>query len=495
MRKFLKRVGFTLLGVGVLYLLLLIPDSQKVTILEASETPFEWRQDELWKRLEGEFQAAQRLPADSLERIISSQFMRAEAHLAQLADTVLLPGDTIFQNIENAFFSLAPLVAVQQQRDPFIDYYNQVRKAVKGQSRRWDMNTEPARNQVYRLLYGMRAAVEEILLAAPALTFEPAMQVEAVASAVPSTEILGIQVHSGDLLASRGGAGASALISRGNDYPGNFSHIALIYIDPETGSPYLVEAHIEKGVALATVEQYIADQKLRFMVLRLRPDLPQMQADPQLPQKAAKFAYDESVSRHIPYDFKMDFFDPEAMFCSEVGSYAYKQQGVELWNGVSTISSQGVVNWLADFGVEHFVTQMPSDLEYDPQLSVVAEWRDPETLFKDHVDNAVVDVMLEGANVGDGIAYSPWQLPLARVIKGWSILKNLVGGVGMIPEGMSATRALKNNSFHAKYDAIKAKTLEYVDVFMEEQGYRPPYWQLVNLAGEAKGEVEAEFAH
>ncbi|MCG8606331.1 hypothetical protein MJD09_15270 [bacterium] len=91
------------------------------------------------------------------------------------------------------------MAAHQEQRDALIDYYNQVRRAVKLHSRRWDMNDRAARNQVYRLLYGMRAAVEEVLLAAPELQFEPAMQVEAVASAVPSTKILGIQVHSGDL--------------------------------------------------------------------------------------------------------------------------------------------------------------------------------------------------------------------------------------------------------------------------------------------------------
>ena len=57
-----------------------------------------------------------------------------------------------------------------------------------------------------------------------------------------------------------------------------------------------------------------------------------------------------------------------------------------LWYAALEISFQyfvtRVVNWLSDFGVEHFITQMPADLEYDPQLSVVAEWRDPETLFR-----------------------------------------------------------------------------------------------------------------
>jgi hypothetical protein len=54
-----------------------------------------------------------------------------------------------------------------------------------------------------------------------------------------------------------------------------------------------------------------------------------------------------------------------------------------LWMGISHISSPGLRKWLSAFGVTHFETQEPSDLEYDPQLVVVAEWRDPETLRKD----------------------------------------------------------------------------------------------------------------
>lgn len=46
-------------------------------------------------------------------------------------------------------------------------------------------------------------------------------------------------------------------------------------------------------------------------------------------------------------------------------------------------------------------TPEPSDLEYDPQLRVVAEWRDRDTLWQDHLDNAVVDVMLESAERGE----------------------------------------------------------------------------------------------
>ena len=218
------------------------------------------------------------------------------------------------------------------------------------------------------------------------------------------------------------------------------------------------------------------------MVLRPVATLSQMKQDPQLPQKSAKLAFKETLQRHIPYDFKMNFKDSSAMFCSEVGSYAYRKNGIQLWQGVSTISSQGVVNWLHAFGVENFVTQMPADLEYDPQLSIVAEWSNPETLYKDHIDNAVMDVLLEMADKGTTITYSIWQLPLVRVIKGWCMIKNYFGKPAVIPEGMSATQALRNQSFVEMYSSLRAKTQAKAAAFAQTNHYRPPYWQLVNLA-------------
>ena len=131
---------------------------------------------------------------------------------------------------------------------------------------------------------------------------------------------------------------------------------------------------------------------------------------------------------------------------------------------------------------------MPSDLEYDPQLSVVAEWRDTETLYKDHIDNAAMDAMLEKANAGQQIGYSIWQLPFVRIVKGFCILKNLVGKTGMIPEGMSATRALKNQHFVAMHVKVKNKTIQLADVFTKQQGYKPPYWQLIQFAKTAASE-------
>jgi hypothetical protein len=352
------------------------------------------------------------------------------------------------------------------------------------------MKSDASRITLYRHLYGGRTAIEEIMLQTPEDSYPVMIKGTDVPSQTPAADVRNVKIHSGDILVSRGGAPTSALISRGSDYPGNFSHIAFVYVDPTTHEANIVESHIEVGVVVSTVEQYLKDKKLRVMLLRPRADLPQIANDPMLPHKAAEYAYKRVKEGHIPYDFAMDYKDHSKLFCSEVASAAYEQFGVHLWAGISHISSPGLRKWLSAFGVRHFETQEPSDLEYDPQLVVVGEWRDQTTLRKDHNDNAATEVMLEGAEKGDELHYQRYLLPLARIAKGYSVLLNLVGKAGPIPEGMSATAALRTQDYDKRHKAITDRLVLKADKFKADHGYEPPYWQLVKLARVAKEEVE-----
>jgi hypothetical protein len=141
-----------------------------------------------------------------------------------------------------------------------------------------------------------------------------------------------------------------------------------------------------------------------------------------------------------------------------------------------------VASWLAGFGVRHFETQEPSDLEYDPQLRVVAEWRDPDALLKDHVDNAIIDAMLEGAEAGERIPVRWYLLPLARVVKFYSLALNLMGKVGPIPEGMGSTSALRHLWLVRQHDRMREGILRGVERFRRDRGYTPPYWELLKMA-------------
>jgi hypothetical protein len=186
----------------------------------------------------------------------------------------------------------------------------------------------------------------------------------------------------------------------------------------------------------------------------------------------------------------MDYSDPSKAFCSEVASSAYAHEGIRLWRGRSSMSGEGLTRWLAHFGVEHFETLSPSDIEYDPQLQVVAEWRDPETLFEDHLDNAVIDAMLEGAERGDALGLQWWRLPLARLAKAYSVGLNLRGEVGPIPEGMSATTGLRVEWMRARHAAIRRGLEGRVTAYRAEHGRRPPYWTLLRMAREAKRSLD-----
>ena len=471
-----------------MYALLMIPGNNEVHIeREANAEPFVWNQNERWEQLEGKFTEVKKYTNAILADSIKVRMAGMSQLLEELERDDFSPDDPRLQLLLDNYFQTASFVAAQEKQEQnFLEVYNQSRRLIKEQSVDWDINRNETRRALYKTLYGMRAAAEEVLLQSKA-PIQPVLYVQDEPSETPSTTILGIKVHSGDLLVSRGGAEVSALISRGNDYPGNFSHVALIYVDDESNEPLFIEAHIERGVAIAAAEEYIRDRKLRFMVLRPRADLPEIQENPMIPHLAAKKAFEEATSRHIPYDFKMNFHDPDAMFCSEVGSYAYKEYGIQLWQSESTISSFGVVTLLNTFGVENFVTQMPSDLEYDPQLAVVGEWRDTKALFEDHLYNAVIDGMLVCAEQGQEIDYKLWMLPVVRAVKAYSYLMNVFGKTGPVPEGMSAIQALKSEAFIQRHEILKAQVLRQANKFSESQGYTPPYWELVRMAEEATG--------
>jgi hypothetical protein len=487
MKKY-PRTSILILSVVLLYLLLLIPLDNNQPATEENKTPFSWNQDSLWKNLELKFLSANVEGCDKIQFTLDSLLTNSEILLNEIATNTLDPSDEKFIALENNIFNIAPLIPVCKQYFPdYINFYSNLRNDVKEQSRNWDMNSTEAKNTLYRLLYGNRITIEEIMLQLPDNQIATLIAGVDEPSPTPSAEILGVKVHSGDILVSRGGAPTSALIARGNDYPGNFSHIALVHIDEKTKLISIIESHIERGVTVSALEEYLNDKKLRIIVLRLRADL--ILDNPMLPHMAAEYSLNEDKRKHIPYDFEMDINESEKQFCSEVASSAYKKFGITLWTGLSTISSKGTRNWLAAFGVKYFETQEPSDLEYDPQVSVVAEWRDPETLYKDHLDNAVTDVMLEEADNGKVLSYDWYLLPIGRMMKFYSVILNMLGKEGPVPEGMNAEAALKNVDYSETHDKIKSKLISLADQFKLQKGYTPPYWELVNLARQARDEI------
>jgi len=257
-----------------LYLILLIPEMDYRIPTDTDSRPFLWNRDALWTSLETLFNNARQSGCDSLSTPIDSGINDMNYILGRINHDTLPPESEIFDSLESSLFILAARIAACPQRMPeFIDLNTAMRTAVKNQSRYWDMSGPESRHRIYRLLYGGRAALDEIMLQTAADSIPSLILGDYEPSATPSAELLGITIHSGDVLVSRGGAPTSALIARGNDYPGNFSHVALAYVDEESGQLSIIESHIECGVSISTPEQYLNDTKLRVLALRPRSDL------------------------------------------------------------------------------------------------------------------------------------------------------------------------------------------------------------------------------
>ncbi len=484
----LRRNNTALMGiiaVLIVYIILSIPGWNTPQAVGSGKTSFAWDQNQMWETLEAGFREARAAGCTSVNPQVRKGLQEGRSHLMMLAGREFDPSDPLFNSVEANLFGLGPLVAAcPDNLEEYSSLVTSLRDGVKRLSRTWDVRDKMVRDRLYRLLYGGRAALEEVMLQAPDNSSPAILHGIKEPSQTPSFTHGDVVLHSGDILVSRGGAPTSALIARGNDYPGNFSHIAFLYVDEQTGIPSIIEAHIEQGVVISSLEEYLKDVKLRIMVLRVRSDHPLLIKDSLIPHQAAKLAYDEAVTQLIPYDFEMDYNEPTKRFCSEVASHAYASYGVTLWNIITTMSSPGVVDWLGDFGVRQFTTQAPADLEYDPQLVVIAEWRDITTLWDDHVDNAIIEVMLEGADRGDRLSYDWYLLAPARLLKAYSAVMNHLGKEGPVPEGMSAVTAVKSQWLDKNHKQTKQKVLAAAELFKNENGYRPPYWELVNITRE-----------
>lgn len=205
-------------------------------------------------------------------------------------------------------------------------------------------------------------------------------------------EIGKLEFQSGDILLSRGTAFTSAAIARIGDVDAQFSHLAILYIDEKTGKKYTVEAHIEIGVKVFSLEEYLKDGKARALVFRYR--------DKELAHRAAKRMYEEAskataAGENIPYDFGMVPNEPSELFCSEVVQYAYQMAAKELGRDFSLpLFSTGITmrnrEFLNNLGVKVNSTFAPADIEVDPRVELVAEWRDFSRVRLLHHHDAVL---------------------------------------------------------------------------------------------------------
>jgi hypothetical protein len=450
----------------------------------ADNTGFAWQRDALFQSLEQVFEQARGRPLAQ----VRDEFVRLARGVRASLAAIKAGGPTnhfkTLRALEESQFRLAALAAAHE---PLLAetsaLLTETRLAVMRAAVRWPIERADVHEAIYRVVYGGRTAIEEALLQQRAAALPALTLLENIPSEAPSALIEGVRVHSGDIILSRGDAPTSALIARGNPFPGNFSHVALVHVDAGSGKVTVIESLIERGAVLTPADEFLKEKRYRLLLLRLRPDHPALRADPLAAHRAADAMREKIRAQRVPYDFGMNWNDPSRLFCSEVVHHAYRAAGVDLWAYKPTLTARGLVRWLGDMGVTNFTTLIPSDLEYDPRLAPVAEWRNADALRADRLDNITLDVLLEAAERGDRLGYAPHVYLPGGVVKLWSRLESTLGVTPTIPEGMTVATALRVRSLmKTVHPRLRTAIARADDYFRTERGYPAPYWTLTDLA-------------
>lgn len=214
----------------------------------------------------------------------------------------------------------------------------------------------------------------------------------------------GFTIRSGDILISRGERFVSAAIAQIGVEDTDFSHLSIIFIEGDDAFKELpieqaiddprvkvIEAFIEQGSVIRPFSEYLKSHMSRLALFRTRSEI---DSDGLVADRAARFIhqrvkdYHELHHENLPYDFHMNLFDQDEIFCSEIGFWAFASQGMRIPTFPTRVVSG---NNLADtLQIPSGPTFLPADMELDPRFKQIAEWRNFEKVRVAQLKDVVV---------------------------------------------------------------------------------------------------------
>jgi hypothetical protein len=219
-----------------------------------------------------------------------------------------------------------------------------------------------------------------------------------------SSKLNNIPICSGDVIVSKGSAGSSSFIARIADYPGNFSHSVIPFINTK-GEILMIEAEIEDGLKLRTPKaDYIDSKKSKLFVYRAKNPAT-VKAAKTASQKMYSLILklvapnDPTKTTSIDYDFSMDANDSNKMFCSEIAYYSYAQiptaaldnpYAQKYWSQVADPSRR---DFLSKFLNSTLSFPAPSDIDMNPNYEVIGMQFVTSKLSNDRMMVALIDTM------------------------------------------------------------------------------------------------------
>lgn len=247
--------------------------------------------------------------------------------------------------------------------------------------------------------------------------------------------------QSGDVIIVRGTIHNSAAIARIGDVDSQFSHACMVYIEPD-GTQHVVEALIEAGATINRLHSALSHDLGRAVVYRHR--------DADLAHRAAETMYNRVrksqrfMARRIAYDFTMELEGYDRLFCSKLVRQAYDEasDGRHKLPTFATKFERGARDFMDRIGVTARVSFAPADLELEPEMDAIAEWRDFERTSHIRLQDFVMVKLFEWmeekgytfkeppalhiiSRAARLSAYLPWPLSVPLKVAGLAVPTNM----------------------------------------------------------------------
>jgi hypothetical protein len=178
-----------------------------------------------------------------------------------------------------------------------------------------------------------------------------------------------VKFEAGDMLITRGVSFLSGMIARLGKRATQFSHVVWVHKDPKTGEIKTIESYVGKGVAFYEIDNALKNENARILWLRAK--------DKNLAARADEKITALVKSRHIKYDYSLDFNDPTTMSCAEVSQVAFKMasdQKFKIPYYPNTIA--GADSLIKRLKIAKGTTYEPGDMEIDPRFEMMGEFQD-----------------------------------------------------------------------------------------------------------------------
>lgn len=174
-------------------------------------------------------------------------------------------------------------------------------------------------------------------------------------------------MKTGDIMLSRGTNMMGSIAARMSETPGDYSHLGMVYRDPETQEVFILASDSGVGAGVEPLNKFLSG-RARLIVMRYQ--------DPELAEKAARLMR-AKLQNKVPYDYEMNSDDDSALYCTEVAAAGFKMAGqVKVPLQMSRLPAAGRTRVYSDIGIASQYVFFPQDLEVDPRFEVMAEWTD-----------------------------------------------------------------------------------------------------------------------